>query len=837
MLPPPNPASVREALGQFDREKRGDPEYIGWEAKASQRFALNVDGKLYPPKAIVSLATGVPVGQFSGGREANSWLASAGFQVELIRFPPKSEIRIALHELLLERAPEGVETEQAYQLLAERLSIPEALQKKLMDGPNPELHWNNRVRYARLELVEQKRLDGSERGVWKIARRDEKKIWIEKTNAANRLDRTEGNFAVGRALWSPKRMRDDSDGYWAMRDVQPGDLVLHLVDNESFTGVSIVDSWADPNFVGIAGTDWAGLPCYLVKLRDFTPCVPPLRRELVLESPAFRETLLRIRATGKNLFYDKNLDLNQGHYFTEAVPELALLLDRAYGGAAGTGLPHFSDELREALSKGVAAIVPSPVDVPPEQPADLEVHSLLSQLSPDNNIWLYAPGENARMWDEIRREGLVTIGWDNLGDLRQYADKNAIAAALNARSGGEGYPMHAVQACYEFVHEMKPGDLLIAKSGQTRLLGVGMVTGEYEHRADRIEHKNVRTADWKLVGDWPSPELLVTKTLTYKRPSEAERLLRTIFAASDGETVDLRSESKSPAVPATLPTQPTYSLPELCDDLAVDSEIAETWIARLRRKKQLIFQGPPGTGKTYIAQSIARHLVSETTGQWDLIQFHPSYGYEDFVYGIQPEISSGRLSFDRVPGRFVQFCELARKTKAPHVFIIDEFNRANVSRVLGEIMFLLEYREQHATLAGGKRFTIPENLYVIGTMNTADRSIALVDHALRRRFTFIHLGPDYQALERHLSKFGLPAQSLVAVLKRLNAAIGDRNYEIGISFFLKDEQELRNTLGAIWEGEIEPYLEEYFYADPGRIEPFRWPSLVTGPLVEWQPIT
>ena len=131
-------------------------------------------------------------------------------------------------------------------------------------------------------------------------------------------------------------------------------------------------------------------------------------------------------------------------------------------------------------------------------------------------------------------------------------------------------------------------------------------------------------------------------------------------------------------------------------------------------------------------------------------------------------------------------------------------------------------------------FSIPENIYVIGTMNTADRSIALMDYALRRRFTFIRLAPEYDALITHLTKHDLPAQSLVNVLRAVNELIGDRNYEIGISFFLQDGENLRSTLPVIWEGEIEPYLEEYFYDDPAKADAFRWKKLIAKELSEWK---
>ena len=149
-------------------------------------------------------------------------------------------------------------------------------------------------------------------------------------------------------------------------------------------------------------------------------------------------------------------------------------------------------------------------------------------------------------------------------------------------------------------------------------------------------------------------------------------------------------------------------------------------------------------------------------------------------------------------------------------------------------MYLLEYRDQSIPLAaGGESFRIPPNVYIIGTMNTADRSIALVDHALRRRFSFIRLQPEYEVLRRHLEMHGHDADSLVHVLQKVNNIIGDPNYELGISYFMKDGEDLPSALPDIWVGEIEPYLEEYFYDRPDKVEMFRWELLADGDLSEW----
>ena len=149
-------------------------------------------------------------------------------------------------------------------------------------------------------------------------------------------------------------------------------------------------------------------------------------------------------------------------------------------------------------------------------------------------------------------------------------------------------------------------------------------------------------------------------------------------------------------------------------------------------------------------------------------------------------------------------------------------------------MYLLEYRDREVPLAaGGRKFRVPANVYVVGTMNTADRSIALVDHALRRRFSFVFLGPEYEVLEKHVGRYGLPAAGLVTALRQINKAIGDRNYELGISFFLSDGPALRQNLPAIWQGEVEPYLEEYFFDQPDKVKPWTWRTLSKTTLADW----
>jgi 5-methylcytosine-specific restriction protein B len=269
---------------------------------------------------------------------------------------------------------------------------------------------------------------------------------------------------------------------------------------------------------------------------------------------------------------------------------------------------------------------------------------------------------------------------------------------------------------------------------------------------------------------------------------------------------------------------PAYPLPQLAAETGHTEAELGRWVQAIERKGQAIFYGPPGTGKTYLAERLARHLTAESDGFAELVQFHPAYAYEDFIQGIRPQTGEGgRLTYPMLPGRFLDFCHRAANRDGCCVLIIDEINRANLSRVFGELMYLLEYRKQRIPLSGGGRFYIPENVRLIGTMNTADRSIALVDHALRRRFAFIRLAPNYAILRRYHQDSGFPVEGLINILTRLNNHIADPHYEIGHTFFLQDN--LSAELPDIWQMEIEPYLEEYFFDRPNAVDTFRWESV------------
>lgn len=286
--------------------------------------------------------------------------------------------------------------------------------------------------------------------------------------------------------------------------------------------------------------------------------------------------------------------------------------------------------------------------------------------------------------------------------------------------------------------------------------------------------------------------------------------------------------SYKPSIPSEkIKLKPDYSLIKCAEEAGFDEGTLSQWVRAIERKGQAILYGSPGTGKTYIAEKLAQHLTGGSDGFWELVQFHPAYSYEDFIQGIRPQSQDGELKYPLVPGRFLEFCQKAQSCQGRCVLIIDEINRANLAQVFGELMYLLEYRSRSLALSGGGTLRIPANVRIIGTMNTADRSIALVDHALRRRFAFLSLYPNYDVLRRYHQRenTSFPVENLIRTLEHLNQAIADPHYQIGISFFLL--KDIAIQLENIWQMEIEPYLEEYFFDQLDKVDEFRWNKIKT----------
>jgi hypothetical protein len=455
-------------------------------------------------------------------------------------------------------------------------------------------------------------------------------IWIEKTLVRGRSDRENGEYALGKALWSPKYAENGRDIYRFMRDVRPGDIILHFTDNKAITGVSYAEQSVE-DFIGLQGTDWEQRPSMFVRLRDFRKLEPPLSREAIFAEP-YAQQLVELRRSGqRNLFFTEDLELVQGGYLTPVPPELASILNDAYMGLTG-------EQLIEAPS----------IEAPPEAP----------------------------------------------------------------------------------VPAFSMDDLL-------------------------------RTTLW----------------------SEED-------------------------------------LNELLDALSPE-----------RSCKQIILAGPPGTGKTWVAQQIIKYLTNGEDARWRLVQFHPSYSYEQFIEGLRPEANGSAISFRPVDGILLEIATRARSSGKSHFLLIDEMNRANLPRVLGELLYLFEYRKASIDLPYTRNFTLPENLFFVGTMNTADRSIRSIDAAMRRRFELFECLPNRSILGRYYQTYTNQVDGLIEGFDKLNELLTiklDRHHTIGHTFFMAPVFSPK-MLERTWRRQVKPLIEEYFFDQPDQSEAFElnrfWPNM------------
>lgn len=282
-----------------------------------------------------------------------------------------------------------------------------------------------------------------------------------------------------------------------------------------------------------------------------------------------------------------------------------------------------------------------------------------------------------------------------------------------------------------------------------------------------------------------------------------------------------------------LKGKPVYEFDKDPDKPFIGASQFKKIVSLLKAKKNIILEGAPGVGKTFLARKIAYQLIGFVKDEnIEMVQFHQSYSYEDFVQGIRPSEEGG---FERRNGIFFDFCSKARRTPDQQfVFIIDEINRGNISKILGELMMLIEADKRKKQYAikltysneDDERFFVPENVYLIGCMNTADRSLAIVDYALRRRFRFCPIKPELnEAFINFLEEKGISqknAELVVSKVKSANEVIStiDRGLEIGHSYFCQAEgcEDFSVWWNDICEYELFPYLREICFDDEDKYE-------------------
>jgi 5-methylcytosine-specific restriction protein B len=455
-------------------------------------------------------------------------------------------------------------------------------------------------------------------------------------------------------------------------------------------------------------------------------------------------------------------------------------------------------------------------------------------------------GGNAQdIWPDMKTGGYAAIGWAELGDLSNVLSghdvkENICAMLLREYHYESNVASRKAGEIRNFAKDMGENDVILAADGET-ILGIGLVKGPYRFDSSNPEDApHRRQVEWHTNPKWKLPVTEGFRTTVWK-------LLR-----DDRNLVEVeRHLLESSLTTTALPTTPSPTQEKVMRKIVrLEGVIPGKLQAILERKGQAILYGPPGTGKTHWGKltsldlaaigafgSLFEDLAPEqklavtgngtTPGLLRCCTFHPAYGYEDFIEGYRPQQGTGgQLVFTQRDGIFKKLCRDAAGSDRKFILLIDEINRGDIPRIFGELLTLLEKnkRGQEVILPlSGEKFSVPPNVFVIGTMNTADRSIALLDTALRRRFGFVELMPDSSTLSGAIAGGEIPlGQWLDALNSRIREHIGKdaRNLQIGHAYLL-DDNGIPVTdfvkFSRIIAEDIIPLLEEYCYEDFGAL--------------------
>ena len=453
----------------------------------------------------------------------------------------------------------------------------------------------------------------------------------------------------------------------------------------------------------------------------------------------------------------------------------------------------------------------------------------------DLQHWLYTPGEGAARWEEFRTAGIMALNWDRVGDLASFPDKESLLDALYTHYGDwGGRPRKAADSVWDYIHAMKPGDIVYVRRSFNEIVGRGVVRSDYRYDEDRSSFRAVRDVEWTHVGSWPLEQRigrLMLQRLTENTKYTPDQLnaLIGIEDSHSPSSVDERSGNND-----LDEADEHYTSADFLNEVFLRPEDLEQMLGLLRRKKNLILQGAPGTGKTFAAKRLAYALMGQTDdSRVEVVQFHQSTAYEDVVVGLRPTAEGG---FAAAEGVFARFCRRAAADPGrDYVFIIDEINRANISKAFGELLMLIEAEHRGEALrlpVSGELLSVPKRLHIIGMMNTADRGLALIDYALRRRFAFFEMWPalDHPGFLRHVEAVGSARlEALVDVVRRLNQRIAEDEalgpgFQIGHSYLCLSAAGPENPAGSdadvtsVVRYELEPLVREYWFDNPAAMD-------------------
>lgn len=433
------------------------------------------------------------------------------------------------------------------------------------------------------------------------------------------------------------------------------------------------------------------------------------------------------------------------------------------------------------------------------------------------HYWLYSPGDGATIWDECYSNGIMAIGWDEIGDLCSYGSKDEMKQAMKETIDPNKSHKMAAHATWQFANDMKPGDIVFAKKGMHLIVGRGVVESDYIFDDDRQHYKNIRKVRWTHKGEWDHPGQAAMKTLTdITSYTDYVEKLNALF---ESDIIDNVEEQEI--------EYPAYDAEKFLEEVYMDKESYDTLAGLILNKKNVILQGAPGVGKTFAAKRLAYSIMGvKAPTRVMMVQFHQSYSYEDFIMGFRPS----EKGFELKHGAFYNFCKKAEiDSDNEYFFIIDEINRGNLSKIFGELFMLIESDKRGIELQllySDEKFSVPNNVYIIGMMNTADRSLAMLDYALRRRFAFYEMKPGFDSdgfreyrMELESEKF----DRLINCVENLNSAIAadeslGEGFCIGHSYFCNIKDATDKTLSGIVEFELIPLLKEYWFDEPAKVK-------------------
>ena len=471
-----------------------------------------------------------------------------------------------------------------------------------------------------------------------------------------------------------------------------------------------------------------------------------------------------------------------------------------------------TSEMASDIFKNVLSSSPSKKEKNIDALADEDVHTV--------RYWLYAPGEGSCMWNEFYTLGIMAIGWGEIGDLSTFDSKDAMKIKMREVIDESLSYKNAAHATWQFANEMKIGDIVFVKKGMHQIIGRGVVMSDYEYDNTRDdEYKNIRQVDWTHNGEWPHPGQAVMKTLTdITSYTDYVEKLNSLF--EDETEEDAEDVEK---------TYPPYTKEDFLSEVFMPEEEYDKLSGILRIKKNIILQGAPGVGKTFVAKRIAFSMMGvKDVERVMMVQFHQSYSYEDFIMGFRPSTDG----FELKRGAFYNFCKKAEiDGDNDYFFIIDEINRGNLSKIFGELFMLIENDKRGVSLQllySDEKFSVPKNIYIIGMMNTADRSLAMLDYALRRRFAFFEIKPGFTTdgfREYRMSLKNEKFDKLIACVESLNNVISNDEslgdgFCIGHSYFCNLLPDTINdqVLSGIVEYELIPLLKEYWFDEPTKVK-------------------